>query len=822
MERYLIQIPSKATTASSETPASECLDAALDPTLEHSQEAPCPSIQIDDETERTNKNKDEPKKLKQTFQQNFIYIPVVLVMPTKIQQTVEQMFSSDDCGILEKLQESMDKTTQLLEEKLPILTPIDRPPSLKDLMASEGKVTIEGKKSTNLSRPDVKIRRLNNKRLTHGHHRSKRIAPLVIWGGTALLTLAGVAIYNRADIEIEKSHMNNLLKNQETLEQYAKTTRETVNLLIDREESLVMAVNNIKEKINEIIKDYTCLKKDFSTYMDYMVTWSNIAPNSFLRAVNGALGGKLTIDLLPGDQLQRVMQYYPEFADTIFQKDPLMMYQSARVKVLKISKNPPMLETIVSVPRVLYPVFGSVYAQKACPWKINNTIITIKEQTTKILSAETHSWYSMKGCNGMDNTYLCDMREMIHTPEHCLSLDEKPDLTKCPLVEVDSDFDKVVQTPDGDICKKKWKTLRDAFQKAAKSMQTKSGQAATISRKWKYWDAMSFLLPHIKGRETQTNVCSDETGENFEDGDEIDSESHFEQTEETEEQTFENNYHENPTSPSVSLPTTQQSCSSSAVNVSRPVSRVASAKSDAVPNKKNKSAPRTAESMPEILKEYIQEKKRSRLEKQTLATATQSTDSKDSPLLEFFTSMAKTTSTIPPLWQAKISTASLTAAATKCRLGENSLDKNCFVQYRAAPHRAARHRSSENRPLLTLAGVAINNRADIEIEKSHINNLLKNQETLEQYAKTTRETVNLLIDREESLVMAVNNITEKIIEIIEDYTCLKKDFSTYMDYMVTWSNIAPNSFLRAVNGALGGKLTIDLLPGDQLQRVMQY
>ncbi|CAG9822208.1 unnamed protein product [Phaedon cochleariae] len=510
-------------------------------------------------------------------------------MPTKIQQTVEQMFSSDDCGILEKLQESMDKTTQLLEEKLPILTPIDRPSSLKDLMASTGKVTIEGKKSTNLSRPDVKIRRLNHKRLTHGHHRSKRIAPLVIWGGTALLTSAGVAIYNRADIEIEKSHMNNLLKNQETLEQYAKTTRETVNLLIDREESLVMAVNNIKEKINEIIKDYTCLKKDFSTYMDYMVTWSNIAPNSFLRAVNGALGGKLTIDLLPGDQLQRVMQYYPEFADTIFQKDPLMMYQSARVKVLKISKNPPMLETIVSVPRVLYPVFGSVYAQKACPWKINNTIVTIKEQTIKILSAETHSWYSMKGCNGMDNTYLCDMREMIHTPEHCLSLDEKPDLTKCPLVEVDSDFDKTVEQM----------------------------------------------------------FSSDDCG----------------------------------------------------------------------------------------ILEKLQE----------------------------------------------------------------SMDKTTQLLEEKLPILTPIDRPPSLKDLMASTG----------------------KETLEQYAKTTRETVNLLIDREESLVMAVNNITEKINEIIEDYTCLKKDFSTYMDYMVTWSNIAPNSFLRAVNGALGGKLTIDLLPGDQLQRVMQ-
>ena len=88
----------------------------------------------------------------------------------------------------------------------------------------------------------------------------------MIWGGTALLTLAGVAIYNRADIEIEKSHMNNLLKNQETLEQYAKTTRGTVNLLIDREESLVMAVNNIKEKINDHKKLHLFKKGFFHLY----------------------------------------------------------------------------------------------------------------------------------------------------------------------------------------------------------------------------------------------------------------------------------------------------------------------------------------------------------------------------------------------------------------------------------------------------------------------------------------------------------------------------------------------------------------------------
>lgn len=52
-----------------------------------------------------------------------------------------------------------------------------------------------------------------------------------------------------------------------------------------------------------------------------------------------------------------------------------------------------------------------------------------------------------------------------------------------------------------EVCKQRWKTLRDAFQRAAKNNQTKSGQAAKGGKKWKYWDAMAFLQPHIKGRE---------------------------------------------------------------------------------------------------------------------------------------------------------------------------------------------------------------------------------------------------------------------------------------------------------------------------------
>ncbi|KAK0169523.1 hypothetical protein PV327_011519, partial [Microctonus hyperodae] len=52
----------------------------------------------------------------------------------------------------------------------------------------------------------------------------------------------------------------------------------------------------------------------------------------------------------------------------------------------------------------------------------------------------------------------------------------------------------------------KWKNLRDGFQRALKNAKTKSGQAAKSTRMWRCYDAMSFLLPYFKVRETHSNI----------------------------------------------------------------------------------------------------------------------------------------------------------------------------------------------------------------------------------------------------------------------------------------------------------------------------
>ncbi|XP_025195660.1 variant-silencing SET domain-containing protein-like [Melanaphis sacchari] len=57
-------------------------------------------------------------------------------------------------------------------------------------------------------------------------------------------------------------------------------------------------------------------------------------------------------------------------------------------------------------------------------------------------------------------------------------------------------------------CKKSWTNLRDAFRRAAKKSVTKSGQKSKNIKKWKYEDEMSFLRPHMKERDSISNIES--------------------------------------------------------------------------------------------------------------------------------------------------------------------------------------------------------------------------------------------------------------------------------------------------------------------------
>lgn len=49
-------------------------------------------------------------------------------------------------------------------------------------------------------------------------------------------------------------------------------------------------------------------------------------------------------------------------------------------------------------------------------------------------------------------------------------------------------------------CKRRWKLLRDAFNRNKKQKKLPSGSAGGIIREWKYDKIMSFLLPYMQPR----------------------------------------------------------------------------------------------------------------------------------------------------------------------------------------------------------------------------------------------------------------------------------------------------------------------------------
>lgn len=59
-------------------------------------------------------------------------------------------------------------------------------------------------------------------------------------------------------------------------------------------------------------------------------------------------------------------------------------------------------------------------------------------------------------------------------------------------------------------CKKHWLNLRESHRRAIKKRKTKSGQAATTTKKWTFEDEMSFLVPHYRERNTISSVDDDD------------------------------------------------------------------------------------------------------------------------------------------------------------------------------------------------------------------------------------------------------------------------------------------------------------------------
>lgn len=184
-------------------------------------------------------------------------------------------------------------------------------------------------------------------------------------------------------------------------------------------------------------------------------------------------------------------------------------------------------------------------------------------------------------------------------------------------------------------CKKKWSLLRDAYRKAIKNRQTRSGQANVPIKKWKFEDLMSFLVPIFAERNQKSNLP--EHSQNLYDAINVDTEN------------IEN----------IDSASTEKSIlSPSSVSSRHPLSPISEPQSEPIspstrsqpisPSTRSQALPKKTQRQPppavsEVLEQYLGDRKRSKVEKNA-----------SDHLKKFFESMEETVRTFPPGLQIEV------------------------------------------------------------------------------------------------------------------------------------------------------------------------
>ncbi|QMP82312.1 nucleocapsid protein [Coleopteran arli-related virus OKIAV107] len=386
----------------------------------------------------------------------FIYLPIIINIPNTPFKT-----GNTKCELELELSKRVNEVISTLVQKIPSLndhissigkkTDIDRLSPKKVVIKHTHQFFVEE------SEPKViDILGLNNQEIHKSLNRlkrkvSKRSKRFVL---TLFLVILGVIALSAATGAVTGSialaKVNNIESNQDSIVAKVNQQTDAINLMTINQEHIISITQNITLKVNELIRSHECLKYSLDAQLKLINSWSAIVPNSFMRALNGLLAGQVNVDIIPGDQLSTIMGMYPSFDGTIFEENPFLLYKSSTSKLIKVMKNPLMLEGLIITPRIKKVVYGRRYVQRSCIWKQDGNYYSLKEELSAIRSNLDGSWWDTSGCLYQDGVTLCDQRKLRAYHNKCLGTGTKWDISSCHLLKhVNFVKNQVIQTPNG-------------------------------------------------------------------------------------------------------------------------------------------------------------------------------------------------------------------------------------------------------------------------------------------------------------------------------------------------------------------------------------
>lgn len=246
--------------------------------------------------------------------------------------------------------------------------------------------------------------------------RSKRWVPLVV-GAVSL----GLSIWNSVSTASLQKQVKTIEDNVFQLQLSTERLIQTTNSLIDDSVKIHHIVSESVSAINQLINVTDCLQTEIH-YNNWESSWMSLIVNTYLRAVDAALRGKLTPDILSFDNLNLLIAQEVLLQESLYNEDKTLIYEISTFLPISIKSSPPMIIGVIIAPKLSRSTSGIVYTSSSVPWIHNGGMYKLKIPSLIVIDNEGYTWVPNPAeCTMFPGLTICPKKFYVESRHECLS-----------------------------------------------------------------------------------------------------------------------------------------------------------------------------------------------------------------------------------------------------------------------------------------------------------------------------------------------------------------------------------------------------------------
>lgn len=215
---------------------------------------------------------------------------------------------------------------------------------------------------------------------------------------------------------------------------------------------LYKIMNELTDTVVGLARDISCQIEDQDFTLSAVTSLLVSGPTEIKRVSDEALQGKLTVNLLPWRHLQYMLKTHLELQGSLYASLPHIIYELGSFFLTSISKDPPIINGLIMLPRLVTERTGTLYSISVTQIDDAGSVVDIPQKLSSSSIASKISSLDEQYCSHHQGYTLCPMNRVHDLDIPCfVNLLQQPSGSPpCPLPRIQMpDYPRVVQTRFG-------------------------------------------------------------------------------------------------------------------------------------------------------------------------------------------------------------------------------------------------------------------------------------------------------------------------------------------------------------------------------------